>query len=238
MEGGRIHRILWNRVNENTQGATALGARTSRSPVLLHLHLLPQQAGRGETYLYEGFIYIRMKRQLLLGEAISTWQVIRQQIAISPWIHHIPRALRAPFRALGAFFSGGRAAPRAAGVKREIDAKGEQPFSIPSPCAGAPEPGGPRSTRAAPVQHPRSARTRCRQPPARRRALRGSRAPPPGPCAPLLRRSAPPRGTCAPAGRANAAPDARGGGCKGTPGPPPRSAPEVSASAMPALPGP
>lgn len=188
--------------------------------------------------MYEGFIYIRMKRQLLLGEAISTWQVIRQQIAISPWIHHIPRALRAPFRALGAFFSGGRAAPRALGMKREMDAKGEQPFTIPSPCEGAPEPGGPRSTRAAPAQHPRSARTLCRRPPARLRALRGSRAPPPGLCAPLLRRSAPPRGTCAPAGRANAAPDAAKGSPP-SPGPPPaRSAAEVSASAMPALPGP
>lgn len=43
--------------------------------------------------MYEGFIYIRMKRQLLLGEAISTWQVIRQQIAISPWIFPAPCAL-------------------------------------------------------------------------------------------------------------------------------------------------
>lgn len=184
MEGGRIHRILWNRVNENTQGATALGARTSCIQLLLHPHLLPRQAGRRETYLYEGFIYIRMKRQLLLGEAISTWQVIRQQIAISPWIHHIPRALRAPFRALGAFFSGGRAAPRALGMKREMDAKGEQPFTIPSPCEGAPEPGGPRSTRATPAQrpHPLPAAT-CAAPSAARvsgapsRPLRASAAP-------------------------------------------------------------
>lgn len=39
--------------------------------------------------MYEGFIYIRMKRRFFLAWVlISTWQVIRQQIRISPWIHY------------------------------------------------------------------------------------------------------------------------------------------------------
>lgn len=29
-----------------------------------------------------------MKRQFLVWEVISTWQVIKEQIEISPWIHY------------------------------------------------------------------------------------------------------------------------------------------------------